>query len=248
MGGGWEWLPLRPEPEEPDEEHDGDEYVEEGGQGEEGEEGEEGEDGDEVLCSWRRRPRESSWIGKDPQGQECTKRSLTVERAAAAGVDVAKYFDASRSRLDWRDSALCQAVRRAELAAADAEQTQARQAAEARRKRVRRIEEGKEDRDALREFARSRDDGTCLELEATPAGVRETAADGTPRSAKAAGADLLKLTQSFYARLMTLYRVSPEELETVEVRAQTYQLSESGWRHTMRPLKRFRGKRGIVEE
>ena len=75
-----------------------------------------------------------------------------------------------------------------------------------------------------------------------------TAADCTPRSAKAAGADLRKLTQSFYVRLMTLYRVSPEELETVEVSAQAYQMSESGWRHTMRPLKRFRGKRGVVEE
>ena len=78
-------------------------------------------------------------------------------------------------RRDRRRSALCPAVRRAELAAADAQQTQARQAAEARRKRVRRIEEGKEDREALREFARSRDDGTCLELEATPAGVRRPA-------------------------------------------------------------------------
>jgi hypothetical protein len=238
MGGGWEWLPLRPEPEEPEE---GEVHAADGDQGDADEYGE-GDENDEggIVLSSRRRPRESSWVGKDPQGQQCTKRSLTVERAAAAGVDVAKYFDASGSKLDWCDSALCQAVRRGELAAANAAQAQAKQAAEARRKRVRRIDEGKEDRDALREFARTRDDGTCLELEATPVGLRETAADGTPRSAKAAGADLRKLTQSFLERLVTLYRVAPEELETVQVRAQTYQ-HDGGWRPTVRPLKRLRG-------
>ena len=38
----------------------------------------------------------------------------------------------------------------------------------------------------MRELACSRDvDGTKLELEETPAGVRETAIDGTPRSGEA---------------------------------------------------------------
>ena len=123
---------------------------------------------------------------------------------------------------------------------------------EARRKRVRRIEEGKEDRDALRELASSR---ACeaqediLPLEATPAGVREAAVDGTPRSAKAAGAELRKLTQTFYERLVDprFYDVAPEELEAVRVQVRVWDNCE-GWRLGVRPLKRFGGKPTVGEE
>ena len=88
-------------------------------------------------------------------------------------------------------------------------------AAEARRKRVRRIDLGKEDRDALRELARSRGE---LELEPTPAALRDSAMDGTPRSAKAAGAKLRELTQTFKKRLMLEGGVSPDDLYKVSVR------------------------------
>ena len=52
--------------------------------------------------------------------------------------------------------------------------------------------------------------------------MRETAVDGTPRSAKAAGAELRKLKQSFHERLQDprFYDVAPEELEAVRVRVQ----------------------------
>ena len=116
----------------------------------EGEEGEAEEDHEGKLA------RRSSWIGKDPWGRQCVKRSLTVERAAAAGVDVEKYFNKHGVRRGRTDAALCSAVRRAELAAADETQAQEKKVSEARRKRVRRIEEDKEDRDALRELASSR--------------------------------------------------------------------------------------------
>ena len=124
--------------------------------------------------------------------------------------------------------------------------------AEARRKRVRRIDEGKEDRDALRELASSRAceaQESVLPLEATPAGMRETAVDGTPRSAKAAGAELRKLTQSFHERLQDprFYDVAPEELEAVRVRVQVWD-SREGWRPGVRPLKRYGGKPTAGEE
>jgi hypothetical protein len=135
-----------------------------------------------------------SWIGSDPFGRPCVKRYLTAERAAAAGVNVERYFGADGDTLEYYSvrvsNRLSHAVRRAERAAADDEQqTQRAKAEEARRKRVRRIQEGKEDRDAMRELARSR---ACdaLPLEPTPADVRRTALQGTPRSAKEAGAQL----------------------------------------------------------
>jgi hypothetical protein len=92
--------------------------------------------------------------------------------------------------------------------------------ADARRKRVRRINTDKEDRDALRELARKRSDGTQLELEPTPPGIRQSAIEGSPRSAKAAGAKLRKLTQTFYARLRDSYSygVTEKQLRHVEVK------------------------------
>ena len=77
--------------------------------------------------------------------------------------------------------------------------------------------------------------------------MRETAVDGTPRSAKAAGAELRKLTQTFYERLVDprFYNVPHEELEAVRVRVDVYDQSE-GWRPGMRPLKRFGGKPTVV--
>jgi len=88
-------------------------------------------------------------------------------------------------------------------------------AVDARRKRVRRIALDREDRDALRDFARSRD---CGELcEPTPAGMREAAEDGTPRRAKEAGAKLRRLTDSFYSRLVSIAKCTPEEFAAVKV-------------------------------
>ena len=87
------------------------------------------------------------------------------------------------------DSYSAKVVRRAERAQEDLERALLEREAEpeARRKRVRRIEEGNEDREGMRELARSWD---LAPLEATPDGLRETATDGTPRSAKAAGEKL----------------------------------------------------------
>ena len=122
------------------------------------------------------------WMSSNMAGS-CVKRRHTDERAAAAGFDV--------------DEEYCtKAVRRVERAREDPERARREKEAEARRRGVRRIEEGKEDRDAIRDFASSR---ACdsLPLEATPAGLRQTAIEGTPRSAKAAGAKLRELTQSF---------------------------------------------------
>ena len=210
----------------------------EGAQGVEDVEGEEGE-GEEPLHE-AKPARRSSWIGKDPWGRQCVKRSLTAERAAAAGVDVEKHRSAS---------GLCQAVRRAEIAAANPVQAQETKVAEARRKRVRRIEEGKEDRDALRALARSRacEAQEFVPLEATPAGMREAAVDGTPRSAKAAGAELRKLTQSFQERLTDprFYGMPHEELQAVRVQVEVYDRRE-GWRPGLRPLKRYGGKPTVV--
>ena len=113
---------------------------------------------------------------------------------------------------------------------------------------MRRIEEGKEDRDALRQLASSRNDGTVLELEATPAGVREAAMDGTPRSAKAAGATLRALTQTFYERLLDprFYNVEHDELERLQVATEFWDATSNRrdphWEMGVRPLKRFGGK------
>jgi len=115
----------------------------------------------------------------------CFKRLHTDERAATAGFDK-----------EWSEKA----VRRAERAQEDPERATLEREADARRKRARRIEHEKEDRDALRELASTRNCDT-LPLEATPSSLRETALDGTPRSAKAAGAQLRALTKSFYERL-----------------------------------------------
>ena len=105
-------------------------------------------------------------------------------------------------------------------------------------------------RDALRELANScacEAPEVILPREATPAGLREAAVDGTPRSAKAAGAELRKLTQSFYERLMDprFYNIPPEEFEAVSVRVDVYDQRE-GWRPGVRPLKRYRGKPTVV--
>lgn len=245
QGREWVWLPLvGSKPEKIEEEG------KDGAEDEEGDDDDGPEYGHTTMGRRRRAHKPREWSGTDPQGQPCRKRSLTVERAEEAGVGVDRYFDATGGILDRRQAALCQAVRRAELTAgADAEQAQENKRAEARRKRVRRIEEGKEDRDALRELASSR---ACdaLPLEATPAGVRETAVDGTPRSAKAAGAELRKLTQSFYERLLDprFYNIAHEELQAVRVRAKMYShavpLAQNwGWQDGVRSLKRYGGKR-----
>ena len=100
----------------------------------------------------------------------------------------------------------------------------------------------KDDRYALREVARSRGDGTRPDFEQTPAGLRETAADGTPRRAKAAGAQLRQLTLSFYHELYTFYGVTSEELEALCVNAKLWDKLGNQWVMGTRPLKLFRGK------
>lgn len=190
----------------------------------------------------RRMPAE--WTSSNHAGV-CVKRLHTDERAAAAGFDV--------------DSYSAQAVRRAERAQEDPERALLAREAVARRKRVRRIEEGKEDREAMRELARSRD-CDANPLEATPDGLRETATDGTPRSAKTAGEKLRQLTQSFYQRLLhpQHYGISHEEIQalsvpctfwdqggsdiTVTERARSYHTRPAGWVQGKRPLKMFNGK------
>jgi hypothetical protein len=210
------------------------------------------------------------------------RRHLTAERAAAAGLDASLYFDANGDKLEYKSICarsvarrsdgkvvqvvhersmngasashrLSKAVRRAERAREDPEQAKLDRAADAQRKRVRRIEDGKEDQDALRELSRSRDDGTVLALESTPDGLRETATDGTPRSAKAAAAKLRKLTQSLYERLMDprFYDVTSEELKAVRVRTEFWDASHptrQGWETGTRPLKRFGGKARVDTE
>ena len=106
----------------------------------------------------------------------------------------------------------------------DSEQARLHKEAEARRKRVRRVNFDKEDRDALRELANSLNDGSKLELPPTPAGLREMALDGTPRSAKAAGLKLRKLTRTFYERLKDtrFYGVTEKQLRHVEVKTKFY--------------------------
>ena len=185
-----------------------------------------------------------TWTGK----KGCVRRFLTAERAAAAGLDWTDYFDEDGSPF-IESNTISKAVRQAERAA-DAEEARCIKESEARRKRVRRIEEGIEDRDALRQLASSRNDGTILELEATPAGVREAAMDGTPRSAKAAGATLRALTQTFYERLLDprFYNVEHDELERLQVATEFWDATSHRrdphchWEMGVRPLKRFGGK------
>ena len=78
---------------------------------------------------------------------------------------------------------------------------------------------------------------------ATPAGLRETAVDGTPRSAKAAGAKLRQLMQ-FYSRLVDprFYGVAHEELESLDVEAILHD-NRDGHVYGRRPLMCFKGKR-----
>ena len=177
----------------------------------------------------------AEWMSSNSYGS-CIKRLHSDERAAAAGFSVDE---------DWS----AKAVRRAERAQEDPERAALERQAEAQRKRVRRIEEGKEDRDALRELANSRE-CDALPLEATPAGLRETAVDGTPRSAKAAGAELRQLTQSFYERLprpalLHMYGVEHEDLESVQVSTEFWDSSDKHrqrWATGVRPLKRYGAK------
>ena len=92
-------------------------------------------------------PAQSQWVLEWTSSNHagvCIKRLHTDERAAADGFGVDE---------DWSE----QAVRRAERAQEDPERAALEREAEARRKRVRRIEEGKEDRNALRELASSRE-------------------------------------------------------------------------------------------
>ena len=91
------------------------------------------------------------------RGGSGIRRPIDEERAAAAGVDLKGMHWSGRSKaLRWRE--------RSE------EKSQVEKAADARRKRVRRVELERDDREAMRQLARSRNDGTLLELEPTPAG------------------------------------------------------------------------------
>jgi hypothetical protein len=181
-------------------------------------------------------------------------RHLTADRVVAAGVDSQQL---ALTADNWQArGALSKQVRRRERSKEDAVRAQREKAVEARRKRVRRVNFEKEDRDALRKVARSHDDGTRLPLEATPGGLRETAIDGTPHSAKAAGAKLRKLTQTFYERLMDprFYGVTENELADVMVetefwdsRTQDRDSSAAGhgeWDWGLRRLKRYGGSIG----
>ena len=116
--------------------------------------------------------------------------------------------------------------------------------ADARRKRLRRIKFDKEDRDALRELASSRDDGPRLDLPPTPEGLRETAVDGTPRSAKSAGTELRQLTQTFYERLAYI-GLTGEALCEVEVKTEfwsnSWRCGNDSWETGVRRLKNCGG-------
>ena len=124
------------------------------------------------------------------------------------------------------------------------ERAECEKAAEARRKRVRRVNFEKEDRGRLRKVARSRDDGTRLPLEATPEGLRETAMHGSPRSAKEAGRKLRKLTQTFYERLRDprFYGVTDEDLSNCVVKTQFWDGQDGQWATGTRLLKRYSGR------
>ena len=173
--------------------------------------------------------RKSSWQSSNHAG-DCVKRLHTDVRAAAAG-----FQD------DWS----AKAVRRAELKQEDPERAQMDKAAEARRKRVRRIEDGKEDRDAMRTLSCSLNEE--MPLESTPAGLREAATDGTPRSARAAGMKLRQLTQTFHQRLLDprLYGATNEQLETLRVPTVFWtaeaECARQRWVQGSRPLKVFQG-------
>ena len=190
----------------------------------------------------------AEWTSSNHAGV-CVKRLHTGERAAAAGFS--------------GDSYSAKAVRRAERAQEDLERALLKREAEARRKRVRRIEEGKEDREGMRELARSCD---AAPLEATPDGLRETATDGTPRSAKAASERLRQLTRSFYERLLDRqqFDISHEEMQalsvpctfwdqggydiTVTARGKLLETRPASWVQGKRPLKIFNGKCKLPRE
>lgn len=182
----------------------------------------------------------------DWQRLEPSDRRLTADRVAAAGIS----SDLVGSSGVCDQKALSKKVLRRELSKEDA---QRQREADARRKRVRRIQVEKEDRDALRELASSRSDGTQLKLEPTPAGQRETAIDGTPRSAKAAGAKLRMLTRTFYERLADprFYGVTEEEFRTLPVKAKIWDddsLEPGCWATKVRRLMRFGGGIGKNHE
>ena len=187
-------------------------------------------------------PAKLTWMKESDWLKSASACRHTVERAAACGVEAVWLETGEISRSS------AAAVRRAERPGKDTEQGQLDRAAEARRKRVRRVDIEKEDRDALRELARERDDGWRLELEATPAGLRETAKDGTPRSAKAAGASLRKLTRTFYERLMDprFYGVTEEDLREVSVKTQMWDTGTvcREWARGARRLQRYGGHMG----
>ena len=149
---------------------------------------------------------------------------LQLPAPAPATTDVAMPQLVWMQQSDWRRD------KKAGIAKSSVRKPKEDKVASARRKRLRRISIEKEDRDALRDVARkvarSRED--LPELEATPAGLHEAAMDGTPRSARAAGAKLRKLTQSFYERLQDprFYGVDPDKFFRVEVRCKFW---NKGW-------------------
>jgi hypothetical protein len=146
--------------------------------------------------------------------------------------------------------ALSRQVRRRERSMRNPDDAAQKKQAEARRKRIRRVELDHEDRDRLRKLARSRDEFK-LELEPTPEGLRETAKDSTPRSAKAAGLKLRKLTNTFYERLLHpgYGGVTHEELEDVVVKSKAWDMPalrangvvEGSWITRTRRLQRCGG-------
>ena len=99
--------------------------------------------------------------------------------------------------------------------------------------------------------ARSRARSTKRRLESTPAGLREAATDGTPRSARAAGMKLRQLTQTFHQRLLDtrFYGATNEQLETLRVPTVFWtacadpgcNVLRQRWVQGSRPLKVFKG-------
>ena len=196
-----------------------------------------------------------TWVPSEHStaGLVCIRtRMLTTERLEAVGIDGQKLALTAGNLGDGGSArdALSRQVRRRERKMRNPEDAAQKKQAEARRKRIRRVELDHEDRDRLRKLARSRDEFK-LELEPTPEGLRETAKDSTPRSAKAAGLKLRKLTNTFYERLLHpgYGGVTHEELEDVVVKSKAWDMPalrangvvEGSWITRTRRLQRCGG-------
>ena len=168
---------------------------------------------------------------------------LTTERLEAVGIDGQKLALTEAAPCYKPRRALSRQVRRRERSMHNPEDAAQKKQADARRKRIRRVQLDHEDRDRLRKLARSRD--SPLELEPTPEGLRETAKDSTPRSAKTAGLKLRKLTNTFYERLLHpgYGGVTHEELEGVVVKSKFWDMNGisigGSWTTKTRRLQRY---------